>query len=47
MKIKQIYGRTGVKNLHPIAHEYNVGIYAESNGHGTFLVSEKKVEILK
>lgn len=29
---------TGVKNLHPEAHKHDVGIYCESNGHGTFLV---------
>ena len=42
-----MYGRTGVKNLHPIAHKYDIGIYCESNGHGTFMVKESKVKILR
>lgn len=37
----------GVKNLHPRAHKYDIGIYCESNGHGTFVVSDEKMEILK
>lgn len=37
----------GVKNLHPRAHQYDIGIYCESNGHGTFTVKESKIEILK
>lgn len=30
---------TGVKYLHEKAHEYDVGIYFEANGHGTILFS--------
>ncbi|RNE98078.1 phosphoacetylglucosamine mutase [Trypanosoma rangeli] len=28
---------TGVKNLHPIAHARDIGVYFEANGHGTIL----------
>ncbi|RNF18076.1 phosphoacetylglucosamine mutase [Trypanosoma conorhini] len=28
---------TGVKNLHPIAHARDIGVYFEANGHGTVL----------
>jgi hypothetical protein len=37
----------GVKNLHPRAHEYDIGIYCESNGHGTFTVKKERMETLK
>ena len=37
----------GVKNSHPIALTFDVGIYCESNGHGTFHVSHRKIEILQ
>eukprot|EP00698_Gefionella_okellyi_P023740 TRINITY_DN8193_c0_g1_i1.p1 TRINITY_DN8193_c0_g1~~TRINITY_DN8193_c0_g1_i1.p1 ORF type:complete len:549 (+),score=145.04 TRINITY_DN8193_c0_g1_i1:52-1647(+) len=32
---------TGVKHLHKAAHEFDVGVYFEANGHGTILFSEK------
>lgn len=34
-------GATGVKNLHPLAHACDVGVYFEANGHGTVLVNEE------
>lgn len=37
----------GVKNLHPRAHVNDIGIYCESNGHGTFVVSDAKMATLK
>ena len=37
----------GVKNSHPIAQTFDVGIYCESNGHGTFHVNHHKIEILE
>nr|CCC49438.1 putative N-acetylglucosamine-phosphate mutase, fragment [Trypanosoma vivax Y486] len=37
------FSPTGVKNLHPIAHERDVGIYFESNGHGTVLFDDKNI----
>lgn len=47
LKLNSVYMATGVKNLHPEAHKYDVGIYCESNGHGTFLVNEEKMKVLK
>ncbi|GLI68144.1 hypothetical protein VaNZ11_012480, partial [Volvox africanus] len=38
---------TGVKYLHEAAHNADLGIYFESNGHGTVLFSKKFVERLK
>lgn len=35
-----------MKNLHPHAHKFDIGIYCESNGHGTFLVHHEKTELL-
>ncbi len=35
--------KTGVKYLHGKAHEYDVGVYFEANGHGTVLFSKKFV----
>lgn len=34
---------TGVKNLHRKALEFDVGIYFESNGHGTVLFSQRAI----
>ncbi|KPA74279.1 putative phosphoacetylglucosamine mutase-like protein [Leptomonas pyrrhocoris] len=35
---------TGVKNLHPVAHARDIGVYFEANGHGTMLLSDKLVK---
>lgn len=44
----QIYiTKTGVKYLHHKAHELDVGIYFEANGHGTVLFSEKFRQLLQ
>ncbi len=40
-------GPTGVKYLHEAAHSADLGIYFESNGHGTVLFSPKLVERLQ
>lgn len=37
---------TGVKHLHHVAKEYDIGIYFESNGHGTVLFNPKAMERL-
>jgi phosphoacetylglucosamine mutase len=37
---------TGVKHSHPAAHAYDIGIYFEANGHGTFVVHDHVYEIL-
>ncbi|CCW65399.1 unnamed protein product [Phytomonas sp. EM1] len=47
LKMKTFVTATGVKNLHPVAHELDIGIYFETNGHGTVLFRdglEKKLE---
>ncbi len=38
---------TGVKYLHHKAAKYDVGVYFESNGHGTVLFSEKAAKLIK
>jgi len=39
LKLETKFSANGVKNLHPIAHAYDIGIYCESNGHGTFCLT--------
>lgn len=41
LKVKTRYAATGVKNLHHIAKEYDIGVYFEANGHGTVLFSKE------
>lgn len=51
--IKQVLGLevavtpTGVKHLHKRAAQYDVGIYFEANGHGTFLFSDNFLQWLQ
>jgi phosphoacetylglucosamine mutase len=47
LKFETTYAATGVKHLHKKAEKYDVGIYFESNGHGTILFSNKVINILK
>ena len=42
-----MYAANGVKNQHPIAVKHDIGIYAESNGHGCFHVNREKLKIVK
>ena len=44
--IKVIMAKTGVKFLHHKAHEFDMGIYFEANGHGTVLFSKKLMDKL-
>lgn len=37
---------TGVKHLHKRAHDYDVGVYFEANGHGTVLFSDHAIEMI-
>ena len=39
--------KTGVKNLHHLALNFDIGIYFEANGHGTVLFSKDCIEKLK
>lgn len=41
LKLEARYEPTGVKYLHHAAHEYDIGIYFEANGHGAVLVNSK------
>lgn len=41
--LKPYCAATGVKYLHPIAHERDIGLYFEANGHGTVLIDEERV----
>ena len=44
---KHEYATTGVKNLHPKAEEADIGIYFETNGHGTILVKREVLDFLR
>ena len=37
---------TGVKHLHKKAHDFDIGVYFEANGHGTVLVSPKALAVI-
>ena len=39
--------KTGVKHLHHLAENFDIGIYFEANGHGTVLFEEPLLESLK
>lgn len=47
LQVDTCYTATGVKYLHRKAKEYDIGVYFESNGHGTVLFNNKTVEYLK
>lgn len=36
--------KTGVKHLHPVAKTFDIGIYFESNGHGTIVYSQELIK---
>ena len=38
---------TGVKHLHAAAHDFDIGIYFEANGHGTILFSQSALAKLQ
>ena len=46
IQIKQKYVKTGVKHLSREAEKYDIGIYFESNGHGTVLFHPEYIENL-
>ncbi|XP_061756751.1 phosphoacetylglucosamine mutase [Nerophis ophidion] len=39
--------KTGVKHLHHVAQEFDIGVYFEANGHGTVLFSKSAEEKIK
>ncbi|KAK8803482.1 hypothetical protein WA158_001176 [Blastocystis sp. Blastoise] len=42
-----VLAKTGVKNLHPKAHQFDIGMYFEANGHGTVLFKDTFLNELK
>ncbi|KAM9355189.1 phosphoacetylglucosamine mutase isoform 1-T2 [Pholidichthys leucotaenia] len=40
LKIPVMCTKTGVKHLHHVAREFDIGVYFEANGHGTVLFSQ-------
>uniref|UniRef100_A0A8C5AR96 Phosphoacetylglucosamine mutase n=1 Tax=Gadus morhua TaxID=8049 RepID=A0A8C5AR96_GADMO len=49
MKVIVRCAKTGVKHLHHVAQEFDIGVYFEANGHGTVLFSkaaEEKIQQL-
>ena len=47
LKIGAGIAKTGVKFVHKRAKEFDIGIYFESNGHGTIIYKPRIVEIIK
>lgn len=47
LQIPIVCTQTGVKFLHQAAKQFDIGIYFESNGHGTLLFHEKTVSLLE
>ncbi|KFM77706.1 Phosphoacetylglucosamine mutase, partial [Stegodyphus mimosarum] len=47
LKIPVVFVPTGVKHLHHEAMKYDIGIYAEANGHGTVVFSDHAKSQLK
>ena len=45
--VKTALAKTGVKYLHAVAHEFDIGIYFEANGHGTVLFSDAATAVIK
>jgi len=46
--VETVCAKTGVKNVHKAAEEnFDIGVYFESNGHGTALFSEETVELIE
>lgn len=44
MKLTVKCAKTGVKHLHHVAQEFDIGVYFEANGHGTVLFSKSAEE---
>lgn len=45
--IPVVLAKTGVKHLHPLAEQFDVGMYFEANGHGTVLFKPAFIERLR
>lgn len=46
IKCNVVITPTGVKHLHKAAHEFDIGIYFEANGHGTVLFKDSFIKSL-
>jgi len=46
LNIEPIFTPSGVKHLHHVAAKFDIGIYFESNGHGTLIFSENAKTII-
>ena len=44
LNIPVVFTQTGVKHLHHVAEEFDVGVYFEANGHGTVLFSKRAIK---
>lgn len=42
-----VVAKTGVKFLHHMAQEFDVGVYFEANGHGTVLFSQRFLDVIQ
>jgi len=47
LKVPVACVKTGVKHLHSRAHDFDIGVYFEANGHGTVLFSDKAIITLR
>ena len=46
--METVCAKTGVKNVHKAAEEhFDIGVYFESNGHGTALFSDEAVKVIE
>ena len=46
--VETVCAKTGVKNVHKAAEEhFDIGVYFESNGHGTALFSDEAVKVIE
>ena len=41
-----LIAKTGVKHVHSAAHQFDIGVYFEANGHGTVLFSDRVQDVL-
>jgi hypothetical protein len=47
LKVKLMIEPSGVKNLHRAAEKFDIGVYFESNGHGTVIYEHNKIHKLE
>ncbi|KAH9810127.1 Catalyzes the conversion of GlcNAc-6-P into GlcNAc-1-P [Teratosphaeria destructans] len=47
LKLKVEFTPTGVKHLHHVAAQSDIGVYFEANGHGTVLFSDRALRVMR